>query len=448
MRSTFLHALRRSGAGVSVRASAGASSGAPAATRPNAWLALLAAFALGCAGGDDTPSGEGTAGPAEVSLLESPAPVGSAEPNLSPTDEGALLSWLEPAGEDLWSLRIAEFGDDGFGPPRTVVTGDDLFVNWADFPSVIRLADGRLAAHWLQRGEAGGYDYGVRVALSADGGETWSEPWTPHEDGTPTEHGFVSMWSGDDGTLGVLWLDGRRYADGPTGPATHEMALRHRVLAPDGTPGPEIEVDGRICDCCQTSVARTAEGWVAVYRDRAADEVRDIYAARLVDGAWSDGRPVHRDGWVIDACPVNGPSVAAAGDRVAAAWFTAASDVSRVEVAFSDDGGRYFREPVRVDGGAPIGRVDVLVDASGDALVTWLESTAEGGEVRLRRVPADATSSDDLGAPVTVARTGAARASGFPRMTMLPDGRVLVAWTRLDGDETAVRVGVLEPPAS
>lgn len=406
---------------------------------------------LGGCGADETrpPGAEQGGAVDEVIPLTSPAATGSSEPNLAATEGGVVLSWLEPAGEGQWSLRLATLEGDGFGPARTVVTRDDLFVNWADFPSVVHLADGRLAAHWLQRGAEGGYDYGVRVALSSDRGESWSEPWTPHEDGTPTEHGFVSMWSTDEGALGLLWLDGRHYADAPSAPATNEMGLRHRMLSPDGVPGPEIEVDARICDCCQTSVAETDDGWVAVYRDRTADEVRDIYATRLVDGQWTEGRPVHRDGWTIDACPVNGPSVAAAGRRVAVAWFTAASDVPRVEVAFSDDGGAFFREPVRVDSGDPIGRVDVQLDASGDALVTWLERTAEGAEVRLRRVVAGSDASEAAaGSPLVIARTEAARAAGFPRTAWLPDGRLVVAWTHLEGEESGVRVAVVEPPTS
>jgi hypothetical protein len=392
-----------------------------------------------CAPGSDAPASDDAV--EGVTLLTSPAGLGSAEPNLSSTGDGAVLSWLEPAGEGAWSLRLATLEDGDWGATRTVVTRDDLFVNWADFPAVILLSDGRLAAHWLQRGSQGGYDYGIRVVLSGDGGATWSEPWTPHEDGTPTEHGFVSLFEQGEGGLGVLWLDGRHYAPSEAGPATDVMTLRHRRLGADGTPGPEVEIDDRVCDCCQTSVAATADGWVAVYRDRAEDEVRDIFAARLIDGVWTGHSPVHRDGWVIDACPVNGPAVDARGSNVAAAWFTAAGDVSRVLVAFSDDGGASFREPQRVDGGDPVGRVDVIVEPTGSALVTWLERTAEGAEVRMRRVAPGAPPGDAW----VIAATSAARGAGFPRTVALPDGDVLAAWTDVSGDESRVQVARVRP---
>jgi hypothetical protein len=400
----------------------------------------MAAALVACA--PDRP-GDDAAATAPVVALASPAGEGAGEPNLSPAEDGVVLSWLEPAGDEAWSLRVARYRDDTWGPAHTVVTRDDLFVNWADFPSVVELSDGRLAAHWLQRGGEGGYDYGVRVSLSGDDGATWSEPWTPHEDRTPTEHGFVSLTARDQGALGVLWLDGRRFATTEDGPATREMRLMSRELGPDGAPEPEYEVDDRVCDCCQTSMARTDRGWLAVYRDRTGDEIRDIYAARLENGVWSEGQPVHRDGWVIDACPVNGPQVAAAGDEVAVAWFTAATDVPRVLISFSQNGGEFFTEPVRVDGGDPVGRVDVIMDGPGAALVTWIERAGEGAELRMRRVRAG----QEPGPPVVFAETAAARGAGFPRTTLLPDGGVLAAWTDVSIEPRTLRLARLDPPS-
>ncbi len=393
--------------------------------------ALVLALWLAACEGASPPSAKRAV---TVVDLPSPAGPGAQEPNLSPTEDGAVLSWLEPEG-DSWSLKTTPMGPAGWGETRTVVTRGDLFVNWADVPSVVRLSDGRLAAHWLQRGDEGGYDYGIRVVFSDDDGAHWSDPWTPHEDDTATEHGFVTLAPGDDGRLTLLWLDGRRFADGPAGPATEEMSLRARVVDAGGEAGPEMLVDGRTCDCCQTAMARVEDGWVAVYRDRADDEVRDIFASRFVDGTWTEPRPVHRDGWTIDACPVNGPAADALGQHVAVAWFTAAADVRRVEVAFSDDGGVRFSEPVRVDDGDPVGRVDVVLAADGAALVTWVERTDDGADVRLRRVAPGGALSD----AAVLALTSEARAAGFPHVVPLPDGDLLAAWTDVSGEGTRVR---------
>lgn len=386
-------------------------------------------IATGCADAGDSAGADGPESPMTPTELAVPAVEGSGEPFLSSDGDRLWLSWLEPAGEE-WALRLAAIDAD-VGEPTTIVQRDDFFVNWADFPSVTALDDGRLAAHWLQRGGSGTYDYGVRVAWSDDGVE-WSEPWTPHEDGTPTEHGFVStLPQGSD--LGLLWLDGRRYVDGPEGEATGEMTLRYRSAAGPTSAGPETVVDGRICDCCQTGSARTTDGWVVVYRDRSEDEIRDIYAARLVDGEWTEGRPVHRDGWHIEGCPVNGPAVAAEGDRVAVGWFTGAADQPRVHLAFSEDQGITFGEPVRIDGGDPVGRVDVVMDGDG-ARISWIETVGASAELRMRRVTAAGVAEP----PVVVSTVSGARAAGFPQMVR-HRGDLVFAWTDAVGDDTRVR---------
>lgn len=400
--------------------------------RAGASLSAAGVVLLGaaCSGGDELPDEPGLIPDGRAVLLDLPAVEGSGEPYLSSNGDRLWLSWLEPSGEQ-WALRLAPI-ENAVGPVTTVVERDDFFVNWADFPSVTALADGRLAAHWLQRGGTGTYDYGVRVAWSEDGAE-WSESWTPHDDGTPTEHGFVSTLP-EGGDLGVLWLDGRRFVDGPEGAATREMTLRYRSASGPGSAGDEVVVDDRICDCCQTGSARTSDGWVVVYRDRSGDEIRDVYAARLVDGVWSEGRPVHRDGWHIEGCPVNGPAVAAEGDRVAVAWFTAAGEVPRVLLAFSDDQGVTYSEPVRIDGGDPVGRVDVVMEGEG-AVVSWIEATGETAELRMRTVSGAEAVSD----PITVAAIAGARAAGFPQMVR-HDGDLVFAWTDAMGESTRVQV--------
>ena len=119
-------------------------------------------------------------------------------------------------------------------------------------------------------------------------------------------------------------------------------------------------------------------------------------------------RPVARarDGWRIGGCPTNGPAVAATGHRVAVAWFTAADDRPRVQVAFSTDAGATFAAPLRIDGGQPVGWADAVLLDDGRALVSWLERTGEGtGEIRLRVV-----GGDSAGTPIAVAAASSGRA--------------------------------------
>jgi len=375
--------------------------------------------------------------PADLSVRELAVPAGtdSGEPFLSSSDDTVLMSWIGRSAEGVRQVLFSSWTGGRWSEPKVVAEGEGLLVNVADFPSVVAGAGGTLWAHWLDK-HAGGTGYGIRVSRSIDGGATWSAPWVPHEDAPAGEHGFVSTVP-TAGGAGIVWLDGRGYVAAPGGdPATMETALYYRAAGATGPAGPEMLLDARVCDCCQTDVAVTARGAVLAYRDRSPDEIRDIRVAWMEeDGTWSDGGLVHEDGWETGACPINGPAIAARGEDVAVAWFTAAGGEARVNVAFSTDAARGFRRPVRVDDGAPAGRVDVVLLEDGSALVSWLERTGgDGAEVRLRRVGPGGQRLETVSAsgPFTE------RAGGFPRLARADDGAIIVAWT--DGSELIPRV--------
>lgn len=395
------------------------------------WV-LLGLATVGCArervsGGGKLPAKTDVAAIQSpvVEELPSPAGAGAAEPFLYSTRSGILLSWLEPiAGSDRVALRFSRYRDGRWTAPHNIVERNDLFVNWADFPSVVEDAKGSLFAHWLQKSGKGTYSYDVRMAASKDGGATWGEPFLLNRDAKEAEHGFVTLAALADGGVGATWLDGRKMSASHDHESQGDMSLRYATVDANGTIANDVELDGRTCECCTTGMAMASFGPVIVYRDRFADEVRDITRVTRTETGWTTPAPVHADDWKINACPVNGPQVDAIGKRVVTAWFTAAQEKGRAFVAFSDDGGVTFVKPVQIDDGNPIGRLDVLLLDEETALVTWLEQTAKGGEIRARRVRRHGSPE----APVKIAASSAARAAGFARIAKL--GRdVYVTWT-------------------
>jgi hypothetical protein len=361
-----------------------------------------------------------------VTVTEVPSPAashGSSEPQLTTFKDRAILSWIETDG-DATSLKYARRTDTGWSAPQTVASGDDWFVNWADVPSVVQFDDDRLAAHWLEHsGDSDGYD--VELSISGDGGRSWTTPTTPHRDGTPTEHGFASLYPFPGGGLGVVWLDGRS-GDG--------MSVRAAAFDADGRERSESLIDDRACECCPTAVAVSGDTVVAAYRNHEAEEVRDIYVSRLANGTWTAPAPVHNDDWRIDACPINGPALAADGANVAVAWFNARTDQGHAFVAFSSDHGGTFGAPIGVDDRSALGRVDVEWLPDGTAAVSWIEYADGRGQIRVRRV----TRSGGRSPSTTVAGVGAGRTSGYPRMTRA--GReLLFAWTETRDGASRVR---------
>jgi hypothetical protein len=366
--------------------------------------------------------------PAQGRELPSPAAAGSAQPNLTVSADGKIyLSWIERLGEGRVSLKFAVREGEGWSAPQVIAAGSNWFVNWADFPSMVVLPDGTLAAHWLVKSSPETFDYDVTISRSFDGGKSWEKPFTPHRDGVRAEHGFVSLFAAPDGNLAAIWLDGREMKAGKGHDHGHgNMTLRYVKIRRDGTLTDEAVIDPRVCECCQTAVAMTADGPVVVYRDRSTDlnEIRDISISRLRNGRWSAPRSVAVDQWELTGCPVNGPAIAARGRRVATAWYTGAAKTPRVNLAFSTDGGEKFGAPVRIDDGQPIGRVDVQLLDDGSALVCWLEKVPGGGALRLRRITPDGHKDE----AITIAPSGTARSNGFPQMVRVGD-QLVFAWT-------------------
>lgn len=377
-----------------------------------------------------------------VEILPSPAGDGAAEPFVSAARDSILLSWLEPvANTKRFALRFARLRDGRWSAPQTIVDRDDLFVNWADFPSVVEDANGALFAHWPQKSGSGTYSYDVRIATSTDGGATWSAPFLLNRDGRQAEHGFVTLSPIPGGGVAATWLDGRNMKS-EGGHDDHEasgdMTLRFATVNAHGGIAGDVELDGRTCECCGTGMALTSSGTLIAYRDRSNEEIRDISYVRKGSGGWMQPAPLHADDWKIEGCPVNGPQVDAIDAVVATAWFTAAQDDPRAFVTFSADGGSTFGKPVQVDDGKPLGRVDVVLLDAGTALVTWLEQTASGAEIRARRVRRNGGTDPSM----KIAETTSARAAGFARIARLgPD--VYFAWTEpvaKDSKEKKVRV--------
>lgn len=407
-------------------------------------LILLATIFVRCSG-DETTVREQNA-PVQntssrtdrlVQRVESPAPEGAAEPFLYASRDGVLLSWLEPVNEaKRFALRFARYADGRWSTPRTIVERDDLFVNWADFPSIVEDSRGTLFAHWLQKSGSGTYAYDVRMAISKDGGATWSQSFVLNRDGKKTEHGFVTLAALRGGGIGATWLDGRKM--NPDAGHEHDggdMTIRYASVTASGKIADDVELDDRACECCTTGMTVTSAGPVIAYRDRSAEEVRDISHVRRDGNGWSEPRPVNVDGWKINACPVNGPQLDAIGNRAVIAWFTAANEQQRVYAAFSDDGGATFGRPVKVDDGRPVGRVDVVMLEDGRSVVSWLEQTAAGAEIRVRQIESSGT----LGQSVKVAQSSTARASGFTRMARA-GSEVWFAWTEQDAKGKRVRL--------
>jgi len=136
---------------------------------------------------------------------------------------------------------------------------------------------------------------------------------------------------------------------------------------------------------------------------------------------------------------VNGPKIAAAGERVAVAWFTAPDGAPRVRFAWSTDAAATFEPALDIDGAGSFGQVGLLLGRDGTAVVSWWRAAEGGGtDLALRTVGLDGT----LGDLRVIAHSPEAQPVDVPQLVAIGD-ELLVAWTSLEAEGT---VHVLRAP--
>ncbi len=375
----------------------------------------------------------------EIIEITSPVNKGG-EPNLFVSETGKVyLSWVAYVNDSTHALMFSTLEDTSWTAPITISSGINWFVNWADFPSMVATNnDQYLAAHWLQMRDTGTYDYDIKIAQSSDGGNTWSKAFTPHTDSVSAEHGFVSMLPVSNERMIASWLDGRNMQEENNDSIENSMTIRFAEFDSSDNLLHEAVLDNRTCECCDSDMVMTKNGPVVIYRDRSEKEIRDISIVRKVNGSWTAPKLISPDNWEIAGCPVNGPAIASIDNTLAITWFTAVSDTAKVKVIFSNDGGATFSNPIRIDDGNPIGRVDIVMLSKEKVLVSWLENTERGSEI----IGAIVSKSGKQGDSFVLSKTNAARKSGFP-ILVKSDNRIMLAWTVVRESFTTVKTAEL-----
>lgn len=360
-------------------------------------------------------------------------PGSTAQPNVVAVKTGFVLSWQQKDADSCTTLYTATLNAQGeLGKAKPVASGCNWFVNWIDFPSVTVANNGDWLTYWLEKSKADPYAYDIHVTRSIDAGQSWSTSVIPHADATPTEHGFVSMTPlgsdlGGDRVL-MIWLDGRHtladsagakhaHGHGAEGP----MSLRSAEIDRAGKLHHPQEIDARVCSCCSTDLASDGSGAIALFRDRSAEEIRDIAQASYRKSRWQASKSVNKDGWKIAGCPTNGPALAVIGKRAAAIWPTMIADQLQVRAKYLDSTAPAV---VLEKGASVLGRPDAAAFAAG-VLVSWLGQSETGvSTLKLRLLDARLAKLSEI----NVAKLSGGRNIGVPKLAVYQDQAVLV-WT-------------------
>ncbi len=369
-----------------------------------------------------------------VTLLKFPSTVNSALPRLFSNGTDLYASWVTK-NDTISTLNYAVYSKGFWSPVEEINSGNDWFVNWADFPQIAE-NNGNILSSYLQKSATGTYTYDIRLNVYNDSTKTWKKGILLHQDGTQSEHGFVSVKPYHENSFFVSWLDGRNTTGGHDSHTEHgagAMSLRGAIVFADGTIDYETLLDNRVCDCCNTAAAVGENDAIMVaYRDRSEDEIRDISLVKWEhETNWSNPKTIGSDRWNIKGCPVNGPAMDSFNESVAIAWFTGVNDEGKVQVIFSEDGGNNFGNPIRVDTYNATGRVDLVMLNSSEVAVLWMEP--KGSEEVIQLLLVDSNGSKK--GPITISSTSPERASGFPQVELV-GSTLFIAWTN-SGLETS-----------
>jgi hypothetical protein len=269
----------------------------------------------------------------------------------------------------------------------------------------------------------------IRMLRSSDGGQTFSAPFTVHQDRQEITHRFESVAFDAEGVLHTLWVDKRDQP--PKGSAQkYAGAAIYRNESKDGaqTFGPDTKVADHSCECCRIGLARTPQGQLqATWRHVFDSSTRDHAFASVGASANRITRSTHDD-WQINACPHHGPGLASHAGGAQAGYHTVwfgirkvnGQDQAAVRYARLNAQGEPLPETLRVLPDARAEHADVMADGQNVAVV-WRSS--EGAQTTLK-----SWLSTDGGQNFTLKTLG--QATGYndhPRLAQR-GARMVVVW--------------------
>ena len=399
-------------------------------------LVFLSVFA--CKHPSKETTSEETIEISQVRLLENPSLKNSSLPRLFSNGNELYFSWVTDVEEQSF-LNFSKYSNGAWSPSEEIISGTDWFVNWADFPQIVE-NNGNILSSFLQKSANGTYTYDVKLNLYNDATKTWKRNFILHNDGTQSEHGFVSIKPYVFNSFFITWLDGRNTGGGHDSHSEHgdgAMTLRGAIVFEDGTIDYDTLLDEKVCDCCNTATAiGPNDELIVAYRDRTDEEIRDISIKRWVkEEGWLPSIRVAKDDWKIAGCPVNGPAIDIFENTLGITWYTGKDEEGKVFMAFSDDKRESFGTPIRIDTENATGRVDMVMLSKTEAIVLWMEPQGEDEVIQLMKVHANGTKNT----PVTISKTSAARASGFPQLEKVGN-MLFVAWTVTSGANSKIEM--------
>jgi len=347
--------------------------------------------------------------------------VDAAEPATAPAADGTFyVTWVNHDGGQA-DVMIARFNSDGRmqGSPVRVNREAGIATAWrGDQPSVAVAADGAVYVVWTARVDSAG-KHGTDLYLSAshDLAQTFSTEVKINDDKVPGAHGMHSLAVAKDGRIFVGWLDERNvHAPEPSTKAEgHHMESNRDLFLAYSTDGgrtfsPNQKVASDACPCCKTALAISADGTLyAGWREVLPGSFRHIAVVSSTDGGatFSSLKIVSDDRWVLQGCPVSGPSLSVdSGGKLKVLWYAAGEGTAPgLYFAESSDKGQSF-SPRQLLSQEAVRGTPVLSSANNGAIGVWQSIAGETKMIELGKAGSTISVAPNAELPATAVSNG------------------------------------------
>jgi hypothetical protein len=335
--------------------------------------------------------------PIQISAPE----VDAAEPvTATAPDGGFYVAWVNHNANSESDVMLARFDNDGVssGSPVMVNQQAGVATAWRGDPPSVAVADKSVYVLWTARVESDGKK-GTDLYLSAsqDSGKTFAPAVKVNDDKLPGAHGMHSLAVAKDGKIYVAWLDERNVAvPQPSKHAGgHHMESNRELFISYSTDGGKTfsknqKVAENACPCCKTALAVSSDGTLyASWRQVLPGNFRHIAVASSTDGgaSFSSTVIVSDDKWVLQGCPVSGPSLSTTADgTLKVVWYAAGEgDAPGLYFAETRDKARTF-SPRSLLMQETVKGTPALAAANDRAVAIWQGAVGQQPETKMREL--------------------------------------------------------------
>jgi hypothetical protein len=401
-------------------------------------LLFVAGKTIGNRASQNSASKEEGLAPASASLQISASEVDAAEPVAASAPDGSFyIAWVNHEAKQA-DVMIANFNSRGEmrGSPARVNRAAGVATAWrGDQPSLAVAGDGSVYVVWTARVDAGGkHGTDLYMSVSNDRAQTFAAEVKINDDKVPGAHGMHSLAVARDGQIFVSWLDERNIQKPK--PSTkgdgHHMESNRDLFIAHSTDGGRTfsknrKVASEACPCCKTSLAVANDGTLYTgWRQVLPGNFRHIAVVSSTDrgASFSSLVIVSDDRWMLQGCPVSGPSLSVdASGRLKVLWYAAGeANAPGLYLTESADKGRSF-SPRQLLAEEGVRGTPALTATNNNAIAIW--QTLNAAETKI-------TNPGKAGSTLSVAANAELPAAAFA------DGNLFVAYIARQNEKRSV----------